>query len=209
MRIYFEERCSKLDTNFWKTISPFFSHNKFENGNHIALFDNNDIMSDQLRVAEIFNDYFSTTPMSIGFDDSVKSATEAINKHSSHPSVLKIQGNRNPEQSFSFHLVHTQQVSLALKMINPRRATRYNNLPGKIIRIAYLELSYPFTLLIKTSISMKSFSCTMSALKLVLLSKRMIVYLGITLDPSMCWQLYLKYSRTLWTINLRIISYQS
>ena len=70
--------------------------------------------------------------MTTGFDDCVKSATEAINKHSFHPSVLKIQGNRNPEQSFSFHLVDTQQVSLALKRINPRKETGYDNLPGKI-----------------------------------------------------------------------------
>ena len=63
----------------------------------------------------MFNDYFSTVAMGIGFDDCVTSATDAIDKHSSHPSVLKIQGNRNPEHSFSFQLVDTQQVSLALK----------------------------------------------------------------------------------------------
>ena len=44
--------------------------------------------------------------MSIGFDDCVKSAAEAINKHNSHPSVLKIQANRNPEQSFSFQILN-------------------------------------------------------------------------------------------------------
>ena len=84
---------------------------------HIAFSDNNDIINDQLRVAEIFNDYFSTVAMSMGFVDCVKSATEAINKHCFHPSLLKIQGNR--------------------------KATGYDNLPGKIIRIAYLELSCP------------------------------------------------------------------
>ena len=115
MRKYFEQRCSKQDKNFWKTISPFFSDKKSRNGNHIALSENNGIINDQHRVAEMFNDYFSTVAMGIGFDDSVISATDAINKLSSHPSVLKIQGNRNPEHSFSFQLVDTQQVSLALK----------------------------------------------------------------------------------------------
>ena len=169
---YFEERCSKLDNNFWETIFPFFSEMKFKNENHIALPDNNEILNDQLRVAEIFNDYFSTAAMTIGFDDCVKSATEANNKHSSHPSVLKIQGNRNLKQSFSFHLVDTQQVSLALKRINPRKATGYDNIPGKIIRIAYLELSYPLTLLINTSISMKSFPCTMKCAEISPLFKK-------------------------------------
>ena len=63
--------------------------------------------------------------MTIGFDDCVKSATEAINKHSSHHSVLKIQRNKNPEQPLSFHSVYTQQVS---KYFNPnsRRAIHHS-----------------------------------------------------------------------------------
>ena len=68
MRKYFEKRCSKLDSNFWKTISPFFSDKKFKNGKYIVLSDNNDIINDQLRVVEVFNEYFSTVAMSIGFD---------------------------------------------------------------------------------------------------------------------------------------------
>ena len=172
MRKYFEQRCSKQDKNFWKTISPFFSDKKFKNGNHIALSENNGIINDQHRVAEMFNDYFSTVAMGIGFDDSVTSATNAINKHSSHPSVLKIQGNRNPEHSFSFQLVDTQQVSLALKKVNPRKATGYDNLPGKIIRIAYSELSYPLTHLINMSISLKSFPCTMKSAEISPLLKK-------------------------------------
>ena len=172
MRKYFEQRCSKQDKNFWKTISPFFSDKKFKNGNHIALSENNGIINDQHRVAEMFNDYFSTVAMGIGFDDNVTSATDAINKHSSHPSVLKIQGNRNPEHSFSFQLVDTQQVSLALKKVNPRKATGYDNLPGKIIRIAYSELSYPLTHLINISISLKSFPCTMKCAEISPLFKK-------------------------------------
>ena len=153
----------------------------------------------------MFNEYFSTEAMGVGFEGCVKSATDAINKHSSHPSVLKIQENRDPENSFSFHLVETQQVSLALKGINSRKATGYDNLPGKIIRIGSSELSYPITYLINRSISLKYFPCTMKYAeisKLVLYLKRMIIYPGITIDPSMCLQLYLKYTRLLWTTNL-------
>ena len=113
-----------------------------------------------------------TVAMGIGFDDSVTSATDAINKHSSHPSVLKIEGNRNTEHSISFQLVDTQQVSLALKKVNPRKATGYDNLPGKIIRIAYSELSYPFTHLINMSISLKSFPCTMKCAEISPLLKK-------------------------------------
>ena len=161
MRKYFEDKCSKQDRHFWKTISPFFSDKRFRNGRNIALSENDNIVNDPLTVAEIFNDYFSTVATDIGFDDRIESAIDAINKHSTHPSVLKIRGNHNPEHPFSFHLVDSQQVSLALKRLNARKATGYDNLPGKLIRIAYSELSYPLTHLINTSISLKCFPSTM------------------------------------------------
>ena len=134
---------------------------RFRNGRNIALSENDNIVNDPLTVAEIFNDYFSTVATDIGFDDRIESAIDAINKHSTHPSVLKIRGNHNPEHPFSFHLVDSQQVSLALKRLNARKATGYDNLPGKLIRIAYSELSYPLTHLINTSISLKCFPSTM------------------------------------------------
>ena len=99
--------------------------------------------------------------MSVGFEDCVISATDAINKHSSHPNVIKIQENSNPENCLSYRLVHTQQESLALKWINSRKATGYDNLPGKIIRIGSSKLSNPLTHFINTSISLKSFPCAM------------------------------------------------
>ena len=66
-----------------------------------------------------------------------------------------------PHVSASFRLANTQQVSLALKRINSRKATEYDNLPGKIIRIGSSERSYPLTHLINTSISLKFFPCAM------------------------------------------------
>ena len=92
--------------------------------------------------------------------------------NSSHPSALKIQENRNPEHSFSFQLVDTQHVSLALKKVNPRKATGYDNLHGKIIRIAYSELSYPLTHLINMSISLKYFPCTIKCAEIRPLLKK-------------------------------------
>ena len=142
-----------------------YRHFSLTNGSqmerNIALSENDNIVNDSLTVAEVFNDYFSTVATHIGFDDRIESAIDAINKHSTQPSVLKIRGNHNPEHPFSFHLVDSQQVSLALKRLNARKATGYDNLPGKLIRIAYSELSYPLTHLINTSISLKCFHSTM------------------------------------------------
>ena len=46
MRKYFEDKCSKQDRHFWKTISPFFSDKRFRNGQNIALSENDNIVND-------------------------------------------------------------------------------------------------------------------------------------------------------------------
>ena len=200
MRKYFEDKCSKQDRHFWKTISPFFSDKRFRNGRNIALSENDNIVNDPLTVAEIFNDYFSTAASDIGFDDRIETAIDAINKHSTHPSVLKIRGNHNPEDPFSFHLVDSQQVSLALKRLNARKATGYDNLPGKLIRIAYSELSYPLTHLINTSISLKCFPSTMKCAEISPVFKKddNLMRDNYRLITTVCWQLYQKFTKHSW-----------
>ena len=54
-----------------------------------------------------------------------------------------------------------QWVALYLRKINPRKATGYDHIPGKIIRIAHQELSLPITRLINTAISASAFPSNM------------------------------------------------
>ena len=90
MRTYFKEHCSKHDKNMWVTISPFFTGKRFRNANNIILCENDNIVTDPSRVSELFNDYFSSVAMDIGFDDCVTSVSDAVAKHISHPSVVEI-----------------------------------------------------------------------------------------------------------------------
>ena len=57
--------------------------------------------------------------------------------------------------------------TVSLKRINSRNATGYDNIPEKIIRIGSSELSYPLRHLINTSISPKSFPCTMKYVEIM------------------------------------------
>ena len=75
-------------------------------------------------------------------------------KHENHPSVVKIfekySGNRN---DFTFHKVNPHEIMLKLKRVNPRKATGYDNIPGKLIRLAHRELSFPISNLINAGLS--------------------------------------------------------
>ena len=119
MQKYFKEHCSKRDRNFWATISPFFSDKRLRNGHNISLRENDNVETDPSNVSELFNDYFSRVTMDIGFDDRITSTSDAVDKHKSHPSVMKIRQQYGNESTFRFNLVDENCVALILRNINP------------------------------------------------------------------------------------------
>ena len=155
---YFENNCAKQDRTFWRTISPFFSDKKFRNGNHTILREGEDTIVDSNEVAEIFNVYFSSIASKIGFQDQHSTTEEAILAHDDHPSVIKIRDAYGENaHSFDFEMVSHDYISKKLRMINIRKATGYDNIPAKLLRLAQNELTYPITNLINNSISMSTF----------------------------------------------------
>ena len=161
MQKYFKEHCLKHDRNFRATISPFFSDKRLRNGHNISLRENDNVETDPSNVSELFNDYLSRVAMDIGFDDRISSTSDAVDKHNSHPSVMKIRQQYGNESTFRFNLVDENCVALILRNINPRKATGYDHIPGKIVRIAHQELSFPITRLINTAITANAFPSNM------------------------------------------------
>ena len=47
-------------------------------------------------------------------------------------------------------------ISKKLRMINVGKATRYDNIPAKLLRFAQNELKYPITNLVNNSIAMRT-----------------------------------------------------
>ena len=149
MRKYFEERCSKQDKNGWKTISQFFSDKKLKNGNHVVFSENNDIINNQLRVAKMFNQYLLQCCFRrLGqFGDGRNQQTQFP------PQCTQNTRKEKPWELSQVSFNRYSTTIISLKKINSRKATGYDNLSGKIVRIGVSELSYPLTHLINTSIS--------------------------------------------------------
>ena len=119
---------------------------KYRNGGNITFNENGDTITDASRVSEIFNYIFVNVATDIGFNDDVHvvSASDAIKRHDQHLSVKRIREYYQDRiKDFDFHVVDTKTIMQMIKNINHRKATGWDNIPGKLIRIAYMEIPIP------------------------------------------------------------------
>ena len=97
----------------------------------------------------------------------IHSTNSAIEKHRNHPSVIKIRGKfSDRSDSFSFTTVSSDIIERKLRNINVRKATGYDNIPGKLLRLAHSELALPLTNLINTCLIRSTFPGIMKCAEL-------------------------------------------
>ena len=151
---YFSQNCSKPDKTFWSTISPFMSDKKFRNSDSIILNENGSTVNETEMVANLFNENFCNIASRIGFSDSICDTRSAIEKHATHPSVSAIRNKfGNISNNFEFHTVSDTLIKKKLKNINIRKATGYDNIPGKLLKLGSNELCLPIANLINACLS--------------------------------------------------------
>ena len=155
---YFSKKCEKADRNFWATIKPFLTDKKLKGNNTIILNENDKTVTDPCEVAENFNKCFVSIASEIGPPDPMISTDDAISSHQNHPSVIRIREKHSElYNSFSFHAMNPEEIMVYMKRFNVKKATGYDSIPGKIIRLAHKELSVPVANLINTSLSRNDF----------------------------------------------------
>ena len=143
---------------FGAPFRRFFSDKKFPNGNHTILREGDNTVVDSDEVAEIFNAYFSSISSEIGFNDEHATPDEAISAYHNHSSIVKIRDAYGDNmQSFNFQTVNHNCVARKLQMINIRKATGYDNIPAKLLRLAQNELTHPIANLINNIMAMNTF----------------------------------------------------
>ena len=158
LKNYFMKNCDKNDQNFWKTISPFFSENRSKSSKNIILNEGEKVIIDQSAISNIFNNHFVSVADEIGFPDQITTVEDSIAHHSNHPSISEISSRHQAlKDSFSFHPIDQNSVMIYLKQFKTRKATGFDNIPGKILKLAHEPLSIPLTFLINSSISQNVF----------------------------------------------------
>ena len=146
MLIYFKERCTNTTNakEFWNTISPFMTDKNCVSNNNIPLLENGEIVSDQERVTNIFNDYFIniTANFSEPLDMAYMHTADLVQHYSNHLSISCIQHhNKEFHTPFSFKAVTDKQVNDKLKGLKIKKAPGYDGIPAKLLKVGADQLS--------------------------------------------------------------------
>ena len=129
---YFETLDIKSVTDnklFWKTVAPLFS-SKSKASNKIILSENEKLITNDQKSAEVFNNYFNSIAeeLNIAIDQNLLNYASlfddpfiaAIHKYKRHPSIPKIKEQLKKYDLFSFYHVSPNKM-LKLKILTLKR----------------------------------------------------------------------------------------
>ena len=147
-----------LETNksFWKFIKPFLTNKGTLTDCDIAIVDGKKIISDDFELAKTFNNhYINTVEINSGFKplkitnqskDDLSVIDEIIRTYQDHPSVKQIKNvittSNTPKPTyFSFEPTNLAEVQKRLKNNDTKKATGYDKIPPKLVRLSAEVLS--------------------------------------------------------------------
>ena len=131
---------------FWKTVKPFFSE-KISSNENIVLIEKDEIISEDNRISEIFNDFFHNAVASLNVDidpglllnaDHIDDPVlKAIERYKKHPSIIKIKEAREISKismMFEFNFITMHEISLEIIGINSNKSNPIDSIPAKMIK---------------------------------------------------------------------------
>ena len=136
---------------FWKTIKPLFS-DKHNICRKITLIDDEEIISNDVNVAEVMNDYFSKAVDKLdikGYQTDFlpnindNNIINMINKFKNHPSIINIKERVDITETFSFSRCSVDDIERDINKLNINKPTTFNNIPAKIL-VENSEICSPF-----------------------------------------------------------------
>jgi exonuclease III len=151
--------------DFWNAIGPFLS-NKKKSQRNIILKEHDHIVTDTPQLCEISANFFSTVADSIGIPDHIDMSesnflSTIIEKHKNHDSIKAIKETHKDIEAFSFKPVQSDYVQTLLSKLNVQKATGYDNIPPKMVKICAKELSVTLTELINDAFKCNRFPSDM------------------------------------------------
>ena len=148
-RSYFENLDIKnLSGNrkFWGTVKPLFS-NKVRSNDNITLNENDLLIRNEYKIANIFNTFFVNIVPNLGIEidqqylsnvsnisDPVEKAIKKYQKHPSISIINKMVSSVENEASFSFTCVTVDDISKEIKRLDIKKATQESDIPTKVIK---------------------------------------------------------------------------
>ena len=189
-RQYFSERCDGGPKNqhFWPTIKPFIN-SLYNFKEHIILREEDDIVNDAESVAKTFNEYFIQIASDICYNNPIPYDYDnddvliaLIAKYNSHPSILSIKSSLPEHGTFEFKNVDIHEIYQILRNMNDKKATGYDGIPCKLLKISAYPLAGMLCKLINISTSECRFPDKLKFAEISALLKKSTVYVKKTID---------------------------
>ena len=148
---------------FWDTFKPFFSNKVNIAGERIQLIENGSVLSNNLDIAEIFNEHYHTVTDRLNVPrwnsvsgESSNSVHSAIENFSDHPSVVKISEKWQSDEKFEFSPVTESQMLKVIKQLNESKSVS-GGIPTKIIKLAKYVCAPTLTMCFNHSLESSGF----------------------------------------------------
>ena len=131
--------------NFWKTIGPFISNKSVKQAKKLILIEQNDIVSDDSKIAEIFSKHFSEITKSLNIPEYAPKdnnftkiedpVLRAIEKYKDHPRIVRISGfsSTNHDQK-RFQFKHFYPWEVRTKIFTARNKNSDLQVPMMILK---------------------------------------------------------------------------
>ena len=128
---------------FCETVKPLFG-NKIKGKSQVALAEGNDLATDDKALAKTFKKFFANIVATLGikyeklpsnYDDINYNLDKLIIWYNDHPSILAIKFKCTESNStFTFKKVDKQEISIANKRLDSKRASKSNDMLLSIIK---------------------------------------------------------------------------
>ena len=148
---------------FWDTFKPFFSNKVNIAGERVQLIENGSILSNNLDIAETFNEHYHTVTDRLNVPrwnsvngEGSNSVHSAIEHFSNHPSVVKIAEKWQSDEQFEFSPVTESQMLKVIKQLNESKSVS-GGIPTKIIKLAKYVCAPTLTLCFNHSLESNGF----------------------------------------------------
>ena len=141
--------CISDNKKFWNTVKPLLSE-KTVSTDSITLVENNVMITDDQKIAEIFNHSFSNAVKNLNIDsyehfsfdeyflcketENKDEVLRAIEKYKDHPSIVKIRQHTPEGACFSFKPTDLDSVMKEINNLNESKSSPIESIPAKILK---------------------------------------------------------------------------
>ena len=128
---------------FWKTVKPLFNENSFVS-NKIVLVESDDVLSNDVDVANTLNTFFSNAVRVLGIQDNIlinidndddidNIILKIINAYENHLSIIAIKNHVNETDTFSIQEISENDLGNIITSLCPSKNVS-SLIPSKIVK---------------------------------------------------------------------------